>query len=157
MENIRKANINDIVQVNKLLYEVQKIHSDSRPDLFRRGAKKYTDDQLRSIFENMRTPVFVYELDGELLGYAFCIFKQILDSNTLTDIKTLYIDDLCVEECARGHHVGTKLYNYVINFAKENNCYNVTLNVWANNKKAIEFYRAIVLTVQKIGMEKILK
>lgn len=157
MREIRKATINDINQIDKLLYEVQKVHSDTRPDLFRPGAKKYTDEQLKVIFENNQTPVFVFDNNGEILGYAFCIFKQELNSNTLTSIKTLYIDDLCVDENARGHHVGTKLYNYVIEFAKENGCYNVTLNVWANNKNAIEFYKAIGLTVQKIGMEKILK
>ncbi len=157
MEKIRKATSNDITQIDKLLYEVQKVHSDSRPDLFRSGAKKYTDEQLKTIFENELTPVFVYEIDGQILGYVFCVFQKILNSGTLTDIKTLYIDDLCVDECSRGHHIGTKLYNYVIEFAKENNCYNVTLNVWANNKNAIEFYKSIGLSIQKIGMEKILK
>lgn len=154
---IRKATINDIKKINKLLYEVQKVHSDTRPDLFRCGAKKYTDEQLKAIFENDRTPVFVFEGNNEILGYVFCIFKQELNSNSLNPIKTLYIDDLCVDENARGHHIGTSLYKYVIEFAKENGCYNVTLNVWANNKNAIEFYKSIGLTVQKIGMEKILK
>ena len=74
----------------------------------------------------------------------------------MTDIKTLYIDDLCVDENCRGNHVGTKLYNYVINYAKENNYYNVTLNVWAANTNALAFYQKIGLQVQKIGMEKIL-
>ncbi len=154
---IRKAVFSDIKKINKLLYEVQKIHSDTRPDLFRSGAKKYTDEQLKSIFENDQTPVFVFDNNDEILGYVFCIFKQELNSNTLTPIKTLYIDDLCVDENSRGHHIGTSLYKYVVEFAKENDCYNVTLNVWANNKNAIEFYKSIGLAIQKIGMEKILK
>ena len=154
---IRKATTSDIKKIDKLLYEVQKIHSDTRPDLFRPGAKKYTDEQLKIILENDQTPVFVFDNDGDILGYVFCIFKQETNSNSLTPIKTLYIDDLCVDENARGHHVGTKLYNFIIEFAKQNDCYNVTLNVWANNKNAIEFYKKIGLSIQKIGMEKILK
>lgn len=157
MDNyIRKANINDLQKVNKLLYEVQKVHSDARPDLFKQGAKKYTDEQLKNIFENDLTPVFVFEKDNDVLGYAFCIFKQELNNNTLTPIKTLYIDDLCVDESARGEHIGTKLYNFVIDFAKKSGCYNVTLNVWANNLNAVKFYKAIGMQIQKIGMEKIL-
>lgn len=157
MDNyIRKANINDLEKVNKLLYEVQKVHSDARPDLFKTGAKKYTDEQLQNIFENDMTPVFVFEKDNDVLGYAFCIFKQELNSNTLTPIKTLYIDDLCVDENARGEHIGTKLYNFVVDFAKSSGCYNVTLNVWANNLNAVKFYKSIGMQVQKIGMEKIL-
>lgn len=154
--NIRKANINDIQKINNLLYEVQKVHSDVRPDLFKARAKKYTDEQLKAIIENDRTPIFVFEADNNILCYAFCIFKQELNSNTLTPIKTLYIDDLCVDENCRGEHIGTKLYNFVLDFAKKSGCYNVTLNVWADNANAVKFYQSIGMQVQKIGMEKIL-
>lgn len=74
----------------------------------------------------------------------------------MTDIKTLYIDDLCVDETARGKHIGTSLYEYVLKYAKEQGCYNVTLNVWADNVNAVKFYEKIGLKIQKIGMEKIL-
>ena len=70
----------------------------------------------------------------QVLGYAFCVFQQHLNSNILTDIKTLYIDDLCVDERSRGHHVGSTLYRYVLDFARQSGCHNVTLNVWANRR-----------------------
>ena len=154
--NIRRAKTEDIPDLNRLLYEVHKIHSDARPDLFKPGAKKYSDEQLKQIIENDKTPIFVYEQDGAVLGYAFCVYKQFIHDNNMTDIKTLYIDDLCVDEQARGMHIGTKLYEYVLEVAKENNCYNVTLNVWADNEKAFRFYKKSGLAIQKIGMEKIL-
>ena len=156
MNNIRKATINDLQKINTLLYEVQKVHSDVRPDLFKVGTKKYTDEQLKRIFENDKTPVFVFEENNNILGYAFCIFKQELNNDTLTSVKTLYIDDLCVDERSRGKHIGTTLYNFVIDYARKTKCYNVTLNVWADNINAVDFYRAIGMQVQKIGMEKIL-
>ena len=142
--------------INKLLYEVSKVHSDARPDLFKSGTKKYNDGELKNIIANDSTPVFVAETDGRVLGYAFCIHKQFTDDNILTDIKTLYIDDLCVDEAARGKHIGRALYDYVLNYAKRAGCYNVTLNVWADNKSAMRFYEKIGLRVQKMGMEKIL-
>lgn len=156
MSNIRKATINDLQKINTLLYEVQKVHSDARPDLFKVGTKKYTDEQLKRIFEDDRTPVLVFEENNNILGYVFCIFKQELNNNTLTSVKTLYIDDLCIDENSRGKHIGTKLYNFVIDYARKTKCYNVTLNVWADNINAVDFYRAIGMQVQKIGMEKIL-
>ncbi len=158
MENIkiRRAKDSDISAVDRLLFQVHKVHSDVRPDLFKPGAKKYTDDELKAIFNNDKMPVFVAENDGNVLGYAFCIHKQFIDDNNMTDVKTLYIDDLCVDESCRGHHIGETLYNYVIDFAKANGYYNVTLNVWADNVKAVGFYEKIGLKIQKIGMEKIL-
>ena len=43
---IRKANKEDINALNELLYQVHKVHSDARPDLFRVGEKKYNDEEL---------------------------------------------------------------------------------------------------------------
>ena len=58
---IRRARDSDLPAINKLLYEVHKVHSDARPDLFKAGAKKYTDEELRAIIAEDRTPVFVAE------------------------------------------------------------------------------------------------
>lgn len=75
----------------------------------------------------------------------------------MTDVKTLYIDDLCVDEAVRGMHIGSLLYEYVLDYAGRNGYYNVTLNVWADNINAVKFYEKLGLKIQKIGMEKILQ
>lgn len=152
---IRRTTLTDIDGINKLLYEVHKVHSDKRPDLFKVGSKKYTNEELAKIIVDDNRPIFVYVDNDDILGYAFCVFIK-NNSNSLTDILTLYIDDLCVDENARGKKVGTSLYNYVLQFAKDAGCYNVTLNVWACNNSALKFYEKCGLSVQKIGMEKIL-
>lgn len=152
---IRRATLTDIDGINKLLYEVHKVHSDKRPDLFKVGSKKYTNEELAKIIVDDNRPIFVYIDNDDILGYTFCVFIK-NNSNSLTDILTLYIDDLCVDENARGKKVGTSLYNYVLQFAKDAGCYNVTLNVWACNNSALKFYEKCGLSVQKIGMEKIL-
>ena len=154
--NIRRAGEDDIPVLDKLLYQVHRVHSDARPDLFQAGAKKYTDDELREILADGRRPVFVAERDGVVLGYAFCVHQQHIGSRSMTDIKTLYIDDLCVDETARGGHIGRSLYEYVLAYAKGQGCYNVTLNVWTGNTNALKFYESLGLRPQKIGMEAIL-
>ena len=154
--NIRSAELRDIPALGRLLYEVHKVHSDVRPDLFKAGARKYTDEQLEEILQSGERPVFVAEQDGQVVGYAFCIPKQFVGDRSMIDVRTLHIDDLCVDEAARGKHIGTKLYDFVLDFAKRQGYYNVTLNVWADNKAAVKFYEKIELRVQKIGMEKIL-
>ena len=154
---IRRAENTDISGINKLLQQVLMVHHNGRPDLFKANAKKYTDEELTEIIADDSRPIFVAVNDeNEVLGYAFCIFKQFLNSEIMTDIKTLYIDDLCVEEACRGMHIGSQLYEYVIAFAKESGCYNVTLNVWSCNESAMKFYEKCGLAPQKVGMEKIL-
>lgn len=153
---IRRAKTEDINEINGLLHQVLMVHHNKRPDIFKKNTKKYTDEQLISIIKDDNTPIFVLEIDGRVRGYAFCVIIQHKEDNILTDIKTLYIDDLCVDESMRGKHIGKSLYDYVVAYAKEINCYNVTLNVWSLNTDAIKFYEKCGLKPQKIGMEKIL-
>ena len=154
---IRRAEERDLEGINRLLMQVCLVHHKGRPDLFRYGAKKYTDEQSKEIIRDAQRPIFVAADENQnILGYAFCIFQQHKNDNILTDIKTLYIDDLCVEENQRGQHIGSSLYQAVYAFAKQNYCYNVTLNVWSLNESAIKFYEACGLKPQKIGMEVIL-
>ena len=154
--SIRPACAGDIPALDKLLFQVHKVHSDARPDLFKPGAKKYTDEELASILRDESRPIFVAERDGEVLGYAFCVHQRHAPESSMTAVKTLYIDDLCVDEEQRGSHIGTALYDFVLKYAKEHGYYNVTLNVWADNPNAVKFYEKMGLRVQKIGMEKIL-
>ena len=116
---IRKATEDDIPIIEKLLYEVHKVHSDARPDLFKAGAKKYTNEELKTILHDENKPVFVAEKDKIVVGYAFCVHKQFVNDNNMTDVKTLYIDDLCVDEDVRGEHIGRRLYEFVIDYAKK--------------------------------------
>ena len=154
--DIRRAEITDIDSINRLLRQVLEVHHKGRPDIFKGGVKKYTDSELAGIIADDRKPIYA-AFDGDrLVGYAFCILKQETDSNILTDIKTLYIDDLCIDERERGKQIGRALYEHVLERAREMGCYNVTLNVWTCNEGAMRFYEKMGLKPQKIGMEKIL-
>lgn len=154
---IRRALPGDLEGINRLLYQVLTVHHNGRPDLFKANVKKYTDEQLLEIIRDDSRPIFVAEDgDGGVAGYAFCVFQNHEESNVLTDIKTVYIDDLCVDESCRGRHIGKSLYEYVLDFAKQNGCYNVTLNVWSCNEAAMRFYEKCGLKPQKVGMEIIL-
>ena len=154
---IRRAKETDMPGINNLLRQVLMVHHNGRPDLFKANAKKYTDEQLAELIKDDTKPIFVCVDEEEtVLGYAFCVWQQHIKNEILTDIKTLYIDDLCVDENRRGQHIGKSLYEYVVAYAKENNFYNVTLNVWSDNKSAMKFYESLGLKPQKIGMEKIL-
>ena len=155
--SIRKAEDRDSVEIMDLLHQVNDIHADGRPDLFIHGCSKYTPEELAEIIKNPDTPVFVaINEEGILAGYCFCVIEDHADSNNLRKVKTLYIDDLCVNEKFRGRHVGQTLYGFVKEYAKEEGFYNITLNVWSRNPNAIKFYESLGMQVQKIGMEEIL-
>ena len=152
---IRKANKDDIKRIIELLHQVNMVHHVIRPDLFRPHTTKYNEQELEVMLNDDSKPVFVFD-DGEVQGYAFCQVSEIRNNQLLEDIKTLYIDDICVDENARGKHVGKALYEYVRDYAKSIGCNNITLNVWEGNEPALRFYRNMGMQVQKTTMEIIL-
>ena len=67
---IRRAVDADIPELDRLLFQVHQVHHEARPDLFKAGAKKYTDAQLKAILADDKTPVFVAERGGAVVGYV---------------------------------------------------------------------------------------
>ena len=178
---VRKASRSDIPSIIELLHQVNMVHHELRPDLFKPYTTKYDEEELEALLGDESKPVFVYE-DGEgqteslaetggsagtsrpntgtggyapgtILGHAFCMVTEVRDHRLLQDIKTLYIDDICVDEKARGKHVGKALFDYVRDYAKSIGCNNITLNVWEGNDPASFFYRNMGMHVQKTTME----
>lgn len=155
--HIRRAEQTDIDGIAKLLLQVAQVHADGRPDLFMSGGTKYTNDELAGIIADDERPVFVaVDEANTVLGYAFCVFEDYTQDTVRTHIRTLYIDDICVDEAARGQHVGSAVYDYVIAYAREQGFYNVTLNVWSCNPGAQRFYEAMGMKPYKVGMEQVL-
>ena len=152
---IRKASNKDIQRIIELLHQVNMVHYVIRPDLFKPHTTKYNEQELEAMFKDDSKPVFVYD-DGEVLGYAFCQVTEVKDNLLLEDNRSMYIDDICVDEKARGKHVGKALYEYVRNYAQSIGCHNITLNVWEGNNPAISFYKNMGMKVQKTTMEIIL-
>lgn len=152
---IRKANIGDTQRVVELLHQVDMVHHYIRPDLFKPNTTKYDEEELKVLFGDSSKPIFVYD-DGMVEGYAFCQITEARDDKLLMDIKTLYIDDICVDEKARGKHIGKALFDYVRDYAQSIGCNNITLNVWTGNEPATCFYKNMGMKVQKTTMELIL-
>lgn len=152
---VRKANKNDIGRIIELLHQVNMVHHVIRPDLFKPHTTKYNERELEALLDDESKPVFVFD-DGDVLGHAFCQVTEAKNHLLLQDVKTLYIDDICVDEKARGKHVGRALYEFVRDYARSIGCHNITLNVWDGNEPALCFYKNMGMKIQKTGMELIL-
>ena len=152
---IRKAEKRDIPSIIELLHQVNMVHHVLRPDLFKPYTTKYNEQELEALIGDDSKPIFVYD-DGGVLGHAFCMITEVKGDKLLQDLKTLYIDDICVDENARGQHVGKALSEYVRDYAQSIGCNNITLNVWDGNDAALSFYRNMGMKVQKTTMEIVL-
>ena len=157
METVRRAETRDIPRLILLLKQVNRLHFEARPDLFRSGTK-YDPAALEEILKDPRKPVFVWcdETDA-VQGYAFCQVKEAKDHPLFCDHKELYIDDICVDETMRRKGIGRSLYERCCSFAREENCAILTLNVWEFNEGAAAFYEKMGMRTQRRYMETVLE
>lgn len=156
MHTVRRAEGRDIPEILRLLVQVNMVHHNGRPDLFKGPTTKYTEAELSQILQNDDTPVFVCADDqGRVLGHGFCILQR-FGGQLMTEHDTLYVDDICVDEAARGTGVGRAIYDYIVDYARSLGCYNVTLNVWTCNPGAKAFYEKLGLKPYRVSMEQIL-
>ena len=153
--NIRRAEEKDIAAVQRLLTQVVNLHHAGRPDLFG-NATKYSAEELKALFRDDSRPVFVAaDETDETMGYIFCALQQ-NDARHFTPHKTLYIDDLCIDERMRGQRIGKALYEHARAFALREGCHNITLHVWALNADAEAFYRHLGMETQYTSLEEVL-
>lgn len=154
---IRRAKAKDIDRMIDLLQQVLEIHAEIRPDIFISGSTKYKRDELVEMIQDEQKPIYVATDDGDnLIGYAFCQIKDYPASNNTHPFRSLYIDDLCVDETCRGQHIGEALFEHMKAEAKRLDCYEVGLNVWAGNTKAEKFYEKMGMKPRSTQMEYII-
>ncbi len=155
--NVRRAQIKDIDKINDLLSQVLEIHANIRPDLFIHGTTKYTESQLSKMITDDNKPIYVAVNEkDEVVGYAFCVIENQAASSSVKPFKSIYIDDLCVDQNQRGTHIGKELFEYVKTEAEKMGCYEINLNVWEGNDTARTFYEKMGMKVKKTNMEYIL-
>ena len=79
---------------------------------------------------------FSFFLDNELVGYG-SIFYEI----KIRGGKAGHLEDVVVNQNARGNGIGQFIIDFLINEGKKNNCYKVSLNSKENN---IGFYEKVL-------------
>ena len=153
---IIKADETHIPGILKLLLQVNQVHADGRPDLFKSGGIKYTENEVAQKLARPEETIFVAEEDGAVLGYVFGVEERTEETTSVYAKKTLYIDDLCVDEVCRGKGVGKALYTFIRAYAKDAGYDRITLHVWECNPNAKKFYEAVGLKPMYAAMEAVL-
>ena len=156
--NIRRARSSDIPRLLELLRQVNNVHADGRPDLFKHDKTKYSASELETLVTDDDKPIFVSVDDtGLVLGYAFCRIEIEKGDGNLVPGKDLYIDDICFDEKFRGRGLAKELFAWVEDFARREGCRRITLHVWECNPIAAAFYAGRGMKPYFTALEKAVK
>ena len=144
---VRKAKLQDVHKnLANIFIDAFNLHLECRPDIFE-SSKSNEDlkNELINIIE-INNNIIVCEDDGGVVGYI--MYKINVKKN-----KTLWIDQLAVDETKRGKGIAKSLINKVRNLAYEENCDRVELCCWAFNDNAMEMYKHLGFNTQRIIFE----
>ena len=152
---IRRAQPGDIDGILRILWQIAELHSEGRPDVCK-GAKKYSAEELEALLKDGDRPAFVAVDGGQVAGCCLCTVQRFAGDKFMVDHTSLHIDDFGVDESRRGQGVGTALFAAAKEHAKQIGAYDIGLNVWEFNERAVRFYGRCGFATRSRHMEMIL-
>ena len=138
---IRKATFDDISVISELYREQFKEMAKLIPDFIKEGDQSV--EFLEKTISNDDSDILVYENDGRVVGFILLQAKERPDFDFMIPGKYCYIMDIIVTESHRNKGFGTALMNSAKDWAKEQNCSFINLDVLVNNHGAIKLYEKL--------------
>ena len=100
---------------------------------------------------------YAYVEDNKIIGVVLGK-KEVTNSIPILKPRIIYfIDDIVVDKNFRHKGIGKKLYNYVLDKAKDNKVDSIKLTVWAFNRDAVNFYKSLGMNEKNIRFEQKIK
>ena len=152
---IRPAQGEDHAAIERILRQIAQLHAELRPEVFRPAGQKYDTARYYGLLEGPDTPILAAQNEqGEVLGYAMLEIKAVFaDHPVMLPRRYLYVDDLCVDENARGQGIGEALMRAARALARERGIDKIELNVWECNGGAMRFYERLGFQTQRRTLE----
>ena len=155
---IRKAEKTDIKQIAEIYRDMHLIHKEIRADYFKLSSIDSFFNNLNNLFKNNDINIIVYEENEEIKGYACFFLKQRDESDEMhKSIKRCFIEHFAVHQNYRQKGIGKSLFDYIKNFAVQNNCNSIELGVWYENYDAVNFCGSVGFVPRMYKMEMKLK
>ncbi len=149
---IRKATADDIKQTAEIYKELHEHHIQIRPDFYRSPDTDFYRNQLAEQLDY----VFVIEDGGVIQGYAI-LFVDLRDDCIHIARKRCYVDQFAVKKEFRRQGIGSKLMQFIREYALENDCTAIELGVWYENYDAVDFYSKNGFVPRTLNLELKLK
>ena len=140
--DIRFAREDELERINELRKQVNDVHVQGKPEVFKPGFSEELQNYIYSIWQDPEQKIVVADKDGELCGFAILhhIYKP---ENPFMYVRDfLDIDEFCVDEHHRREGIAMALVDFIKKYAKENGYKRIELNMWEFNRDALAFYEA---------------
>ena len=147
---VRLPRLQDYERVSKIMDQVQQLHVEWRPDVYKPASPLITMDMFEAILKDENW--YVAEADGVVVGILE-LMKRHVESPAQVMKDVLFISTMAVDEKYRGKGIGHLFFEKVKRLKQEKGYDTIELQVNAKNRLAYEMYRKYGFTEKSINME----
>lgn len=155
MENlvIRYAKREELESVNKLREQVNEIHVNGRPDIFRADGWPLIEPNIYTRFDEDSSGVIVADIDDEIVGFAVVQYILRPETSFAKARRFYHIEEFGVDENHRRKGIATALIKFAKEDAKKRGFERIELNMWEFNEGALAFYESVGFKTYRRYME----
>lgn len=148
--HIRNARQDDYQRVESLMKQVQQMHINWRPDIYKQSGTVLPV----ALYEQAvsEQTAYVAECGGHVAGVMLLLFRHIENPVQVTrDI--IFVDSMAVDECDRGKGIGHAFFDFLKELKERLGYDGIELQVNAQNEAAYQMYAHYGFTEKSINME----
>ena len=150
---VRFAQEKDLDRINELRKQVNDIHVEGRPDIFKAGFGEKLRGHAQELLNGENSDIIVAERDGIICGMA-CVDYVNKPETPFGNARCFYhVQEIAVDANHRRQGVAKELLEFMIADAKKRKLGKIELDVWEFNDSAIEFYQAVGFRQTRRWME----
>jgi len=142
--NVRQANSADAPLLSSLSVDVQRLHAEHHPDVFKvPSGENYAVTFFSEALADVATRIYIAEQNGDALGYVLCKLIERQENPFTVAMRYLLIDQISVRPSARRQGVGAALMEQAKLLARTLGVQKMQLDSWGFNLNAHAFFERI--------------
>lgn len=140
---VRLATDADLERINELRQQVNRLHVEGRPDIFRPGFCDELRDRARTLLSSPGHDILVCEREGAICGMACVDYVVKPESPYGREQRFYHVEELGVDAAWRRQGVARELTDFMRADARRRGLDRIVLDVWEFNDEALVFYDAM--------------
>ncbi len=147
---IRLAGTDDYPQIEAIMQQVQSLHVNLRPDIYKVVCTAIPEEELAKGIEQQS--FYVAEADNKIVGILSFLHRSVRGAHQVAR-EVLFVDTMAVDAPYRGKGVGKAFLAFLKKIKEERGFDGTELQVNARNKAAYDIYRSWGFTEKSINLE----
>lgn len=137
---IRIARSTDHILIASLNSEVQQLHHEMHPEIFKPFDKEGIEAAMQSFLADSNCNAFIAWKDEEPVGYMILMLRETGNNAFHYNTRSVYIDQIGVPVKNRKLGIGQLLMSHAGQFAKQHNITRLELDHWTANTVAANYF-----------------